>query len=58
MNRIKRFLPMVAALALGNALYAQSPVGMVANIPLPDDNAYSTSLRFDPAGNLPMLGTG
>jgi len=31
---------------------AQSPVGTVTGIPLPDANAYGTSLRYDSNGNL------
>ena len=42
------------SLTLGGTARAQSPVGTVANIPPPDDNAnaFSTSLRYDSNGNL------
>ena len=51
MKLIRCLLP-IAALAIGRVVYAQSPVGTVANLPIPDGNAYSTSLRYDSAGNL------
>ncbi len=47
-------LLIVAALVSGGTVHAQLPVpvGTVSNIPLPDANAYSTSLRYDSSGNL------
>ena len=42
----------VAVLPIGGTVRAQSPVGTVSNIPLPDANAFSTSLRYDSSGNL------
>jgi autotransporter-associated beta strand protein len=45
-------LAIVALLAIGATAYAQPVVGTVANIPAPDGNAYSTSLRYDSGGNL------
>jgi hypothetical protein len=41
-----------AGLYSGGTVRAQSPVGTVSNIPLPDFNAYQTSLRYDSSGNL------
>ena len=58
MNGIRKLCPpSIALLALGlgylgGTACAQSPVGTVASIPLPDNNAYSTSLRYDSNGNL------
>jgi fibronectin-binding autotransporter adhesin len=48
----KAALAITLAIALSRAALAQTPVGMVANIPAPDNNAFSTSLRFDQSGNL------
>ena len=45
-------LSIVTVLAIGGTVHAQSPVGTVSNIPFPDANAYSTSLRYDSSGNL------
>jgi fibronectin-binding autotransporter adhesin len=47
-------LAIIALMAIGGSGYAQSPVGMVSNIPVPDTsaNAFSTSLRYDAGGNL------
>ena len=46
-------LSIVMVLAIGGTgVHAQSPVGTVSNIPVPDANAYSTSLRYDSSGNL------
>jgi len=39
-------------LAIGGTSQAQTPVGTVTNIPLPDNNAFSTSLRYDSSGDL------
>ena len=41
-----------AALAVAGAVHAQSPIGTVSNIPQPDNNAFSTSLRYDSNGDL------
>jgi autotransporter-associated beta strand protein len=42
----------VAAWVIGGAALAQAPVGSVLNIPQPDNNAFSTSLRYDSSGDL------
>ena len=45
-------LSIVMVLAISGTVHAQSPVATVSNIPVPDANAYSTSLRYDSSGNL------
>ena len=50
--RRRALLSIMIVLAIGESGHAQSPVGTVADIPLPDGNAYSTSLRYDASGNL------
>jgi autotransporter-associated beta strand protein len=49
---ILALLAVVVLLAIGGSAYAQPPAGTVANIPAPDSNAFSTSLRYDASGNL------
>ena len=44
-------LAVASVLVFAEAGHAQSPVGTVT-IPTPDNNAYSTSLRYDSSGNL------
>jgi autotransporter-associated beta strand protein len=45
-------LTFVSLLAIDAIGHAQPVVGTVANIPAPDSNAFSTSLRYDSSGNL------
>jgi autotransporter-associated beta strand protein len=53
LSRGLAWLSIVAVVAIGGTVRAQwpAPVGTV-NIPAPDTNAYSTSLRYDASGNL------
>jgi len=46
------FLLLLGLDCLGERAHAQTPVGTVSNIPAPDANAYSTSLRYDSSGDL------
>ncbi len=50
--RAHTLLSIVMVLAISGTVHAQSPVATVSNIPVPDANAYSTSLRYDSSGNL------
>jgi hypothetical protein len=51
---MRTLLSIVAVFTTIGTGYAQSPVGTVVNIPVPNDaaNAFSTSLRYDSSGNL------
>jgi len=50
--RVHTLLWMAAVLAICGIGRAQSPVGTVSNIPVPNSNAFSTSLRYDASGDL------
>jgi len=50
--RVRALLWIAAVVAASGTVRAQSPIGTISNIPLPDNNAFATSLVYDASGDL------